>query len=58
MIPTTTTIKKWWNAKSETFSLLGDGDTFTHGEVMIAHLVAAVFIIVSVLAGWLEGGTL
>lgn len=58
MIPTTTAIKKWWNAKSETFSRLGDGDTFTHGQVILMHLFVALVFILCCLAELLEGGTL
>lgn len=54
MIPTTT-IRKWWHAKSETFSRLCD-DTFTHGEVVLMHLYLLALIAVCCLAGVMEGG--
>lgn len=42
-------------AKSETFSMLC-GETFTHGEVIVAHLAVAGLFLVCGLAEWLEGG--
>jgi len=56
MRPTTTTISKWWNAKSVTFSKLGDGDEFTHGQVVVAHVVMVVFIVLCMILSNLEGG--
>lgn len=56
--PTTTSVRKWWNAKSELFSMLGGGDTYTHGEVVLAHLFFVLLIIACGLAGMLEGGAL
>lgn len=29
-------LKQWWNARSESFSLLA-GESFTHGQVIIAN---------------------
>lgn len=45
----------WLNAKSETFSMLC-GETFTHGEVIVAHLAVAGLFLACGLAEWLEGG--
>lgn len=45
----------WLNAKSETFSMLC-GETFTHGEVIVAHLAVAGLFLVCGLAEWLEKG--
>lgn len=42
-------------AKSDTFSMLC-GETFTHGEVIVAHLAVAGLFLVCGLAEWLEGG--
>ena len=33
---TTKNLKQWWNARSESFSLLA-GESFTHGQVIIAN---------------------
>lgn len=52
----TTTISKWWRAKSVTFSRIGDGDEFTHGQVIVAHVVMIVFIILCIIISGLEGG--
>lgn len=54
MLPTTT-IKKWWHAKSEIFSLLCD-ETFTNGEVVKMHLFFIALVVACCLAGMLEGG--
>lgn len=56
--PTTTSIRQWWHAKSETFSRLGDGDTYTHGEVVLAHLFVVLLFIICGLAELLGGGAL
>lgn len=58
MRPTTTTaaISKWWKAKSELFSKLGDGDEFTNGQVVVAHAVMIVFIVLCMLLSSMEGG--
>lgn len=45
----------WLNAKSETFSMLC-GETFTHGEVIVAHLAVAGLFLACGLAEWLEKG--
>lgn len=42
MRPTTTAFRNWWNARSDTFSQFGGGDTYTHGEVVLTHLVLLV----------------
>jgi len=50
-------IKSWWNAKSEmATAILGDGDTFTHGEVVLTNLGLLAFFL---LIGFIEakGGT-
>lgn len=52
-------IKNWWHAKSETFSQLcatEEGETFTHGQVVLANLGAIALIAACILAEWLEGG--
>ena len=53
-------LKKWWNERSETFTLLcgTEGDTFTHGEVVLTHVGLAAFFVVLGVAGMLEGGAL
>lgn len=51
-----TTIRKWWNAKSETFSRLGDGDTYTHGQVVMMHLLYLIFVFVTIILSFMEGG--
>ena len=54
-------LKQWWNAKSETFSQLcatEKGETFTHGEVVLANLGVVAFMLILGVAGWLEGGAL
>ena len=53
-------IKKWWNAKSETFSSLcatEEGETFTHGQVVLANLALVALILACAFAEWMEGGT-
>ena len=52
-------IKRWWNEESETFSMLcatKDGETFTHGQVVLANLGVVALILACGIAGWLEGG--
>ena len=49
----------WWNAKSVTFTRLfatEEGEAFTHGQVVLAHLGVLLFILILGVAGWLEGG--
>ena len=44
-------LKAWWNARSETFTALcgTEGDVFTHGDVVKAHLsLAAVLILIGI----------
>ena len=45
-------LKVWWNATSETFTRLcatDEGEVFTHGEVVKAHLVlAAVLMLIGI----------
>ena len=56
---TTTSIRKWWHAKSETFSTLcatDEGETFTHGEVVLMHLYLLALVAACCLAGVMEGG--
>lgn len=55
MEPTTTKFKDWWNAKSKTFSRFGGGDTYTHGEVVITHLV---LLALTIAVGLVGGSTL
>ena len=41
-------LQEWWEAKSKTFSMLA-GEEFTHGEVVIAHVVlVAVLALVGI----------
>lgn len=43
--------KAWWNARSETFTVLcsTEGDVFTHGDVVKAHLwLIAVLTIIGI----------
>lgn len=51
-------IKSWWNAKSEmATAILGDGDTFTHGEVVLTNLgLLAFFLLIGFIEG-MKGGT-
>lgn len=52
-------IRKWWKADSPTFSWLcatEKGETFTHGQVVLANLGEIGLILACALAGWLEGG--
>lgn len=42
-------LEAWWNARSETFTALcgTEGDVFSHGDVVKAHLAfAAVLILI------------
>jgi len=42
---------EWWNAKSQSFTALcgTEGDVFTHGDVVKAHLcLAAVLILIGI----------
>jgi len=45
-------LETWWNATSETFTRLcatDEGEVFTHGEVVKAHLVlAAVLMLIGI----------
>ena len=52
--------REWLSAKSETFTALcgTEGDVFTHGDVVKAHLGLLAFLIILGVAGWLEGGAL
>ena len=59
MRPTTTSIRKWWNAKSDLFTELcatEPGETFTHGEVVLAHVAVVVFLAIVLFVGGMEGG--
>jgi len=61
MRPATTSIRKWWNKKNDLFSVVCSTDkseTFTNGEVVIAHLFIVAVVIIIGLAGSLEGGGL
>ena len=51
-------LKAWLSAKSETFTALcgTEGDVFTHGDVVKAHLYLVALFILMCVAGWLEGG--
>ena len=51
--------RSWWQGKSETFSQLcstEEGETFTHGQVVLANMGVVLFLVVLGVAGWLEGG--
>ena len=55
------TARAWWNAESETFTRIcatDEGETFTHGEVVLAHLATVALLLISMVAEWLEGGAL
>lgn len=61
MKPTTTAIKNWWNAKNELFTLVCSterGESFTNGDVVLAHFALAVIFVIIGFAGGIEGGTL
>ena len=52
-------LKAWLSTKSETFTALcatDEGEVFTHGDVVKAHLGVVLFILILGVAGWLEGG--
>lgn len=51
-------LKAWLSAKSETFTALcgTEGDVFTHGDVVKAHLYLLCVLFLMCVAGWLEGG--
>lgn len=52
-------LKVWWSATSKSFTALcatEKGESFTHGQVVLANLGVAVFLIFLFVAGWLEGG--
>ena len=53
-------LRAWRLSESRTFTALcgSEGDVFTHGDVVLANLGVAVFVIILGLAGWLEGGAL
>ncbi len=58
MKPTTTAFLKWWNAKSGLFTRMcatEPDETFTHGDVVLAHFFLIVFLLVLLLASALEG---
>ena len=40
------TLQEWWSAKSQTFTALcgTEGDVFTHGDVVKAHLYLALVL--------------
>ena len=45
---------QWWGSKSETFSQLcatEEGETFTHGQVVLANVGVLLFLIVLGMAG-------
>ena len=51
--------RAWWEGRSETFTRLcatNEGEAFTHGEVVLAHAGAVLFLVILGVAGWLEGG--
>ena len=51
--------RQWWDSRSETFSRLcatEEGETFTHGQVVLANMGLLLFLVVLGVAGWLEGG--
>lgn len=46
-------LKSWWHGRSETFTALcgSEGDVFTHGEVVKAHLVCVVLLLIAMGGG-------
>ena len=42
-------MKQWWNARSESFSLLA-GESFTHGQVIIANACLLLGLIAMMVA--------
>jgi len=58
MRPTTTSIRKWWYAKSDLFTTMcatEPGETFTHGEVVLTNLFIVLLFAVCGLAEKLGG---
>ena len=51
-------VRAWSRRKSETFTALcgTEGDVFTHGDVVRAHLYLVAVLLMMCVAGWLEGG--
>lgn len=51
-------IRTWADRPSETFTALcgTEGDRFTHGDVVRAHLYLVFVFAMMCVAGWLEGG--
>lgn len=43
-------LQEWWEAKSKTFSMFA-GEEFTHGEVVIAHVVLVAVLAVIGIGG-------
>ena len=43
-------LQEWWEAKSKTFSMFA-GEEFTHGEVLIAHVVLVAVLAVIGIGG-------
>lgn len=43
-------LQEWWETKSKTFSMLA-GEEFTHGEVVIAHVVLVAVLAVIGIGG-------
>lgn len=56
-----TAIKKWWNAKSDLFTTMcatERGESFTHGDVVLAHLFLLILTLVIGIVGLWEGGAI
>lgn len=52
-------LKVWWSTTSKSFTDLcatEEGEVFTHGDVVKAHLGVLLFMFILGVAGWLEGG--
>lgn len=48
--------RAWWHGESVTFTRLcatDEGETFTHGEVVVAHVVLVILLIVAGIGGGL-----
>lgn len=43
-------LQEWWEAKSKTFSMFA-GEVFTHGEVVIAHVVLGAVLALEGIGG-------
>lgn len=58
MIPTTASFVDWWFAKSETFTKLcatEEKESFTHGDVVMTHVLLVLFFVLLFITDWLGG---